>query len=97
MGQGGVWSGPGGVRGRGRRMWRSGPPQDTVTSPGMTPEESSVLSGIQRILSSPSSGSVKAPTAAAQKTELVAKTVDSIVHAHLGRMCYVISGLVADN
>ena len=78
-------------------MWRSGPPQDTVTSPGMTPEESSVLSGIQRILSSPSSGSVKAPTAAAQKTELVAKSVDSIVHAHLGRMCYVISGLVADN
>ena len=79
-------------------MWRSGPPQDTVTSPGMTPEESSVLSGIQRILSSPSSGSfkVKAPTAAAQKTELVAKTVDSIVHAHLGRMCYVIPGLVAD-
>ena len=79
-------------------MWRSGPPQDTVTSPGMTPEESSVLSGIQRILSSPSSGwSVKAPTAAAtaQKTELVAKTVDSLVNVHLGRMCSVIPGLVA--
>ena len=76
---GGVWSGEGGVRGRGRISWVSGQAQSDSQRPGraegtlsaITSDEEKVLGDLAKCL---------------KKPDHTNSIVDSIVHTHLGML-----------
>ena len=79
---GGVWSGEGGVRGRGRVRWVSGQAQtEDSQRPGraggtlsaITPDEEKVLEDLAKCL---------------KKPDYTNSIVDSIVHTHLGMLLW---------